>query len=366
MTRSLITALLIALVAAGWVLSGQIDLFTGGPDTAAAVDDGAPDAAAEAARPFAVRVRDSVAAKRALQVVVRGRTEAVRAVDVRAEARGRVAAVAVAEGQRVAAGEVLVHLATEDRKARQAEMRALVRQRELEYEAARALSKKGFRAETQLAGAMAALDASRAALKRIEVEIEHLVIGAPFAGVVEARHVELGGFLDIGDPVARLVDIDPILLIGQVAERDIGKLQIGAVGRAELIDGSVVEGRVRFIATTAQRETRTFRVELEAPNPTHRLRDGITADIRFQAETVPAHFVSPALLTLDNQGRIGVRAVDAAGKVTFWPAEVIGDAADGVWLTGLPERLTLITVGQEFVRAGDKVRTVREAAEPTS
>ena len=72
------------------------------------------------------------------------------------------------------------------------------------------------------------------------------------------------------------------------------------------------------------------------------------------------------MLTLDDAGRVGVRSVDRSGRVRFLAAEVIGDAADGVWLAGLPEQLTLITVGQEFVREGDTVGVVHEQSKPAS
>ncbi|MCG8689576.1 MAG: efflux RND transporter periplasmic adaptor subunit [Minwuiales bacterium] len=366
MNKSVVTALLIAIGAGAWIVSGQMDLFGDGPDTASA--ESAPPSAAEKPEEslVTVRARRIVAEPRTLQVVVRGRTEAVRTVDIKSETEGRISKVEVAEGARVSVGDVLVRVAAEERLAQHAETVALVKQREIEFKAAQSLKQKGFRSETAVAAAAANLDAARASLKRMDYELSHLVIKAPFDGVVETRYAELGDFLQVGDPVARIVDEDPFLVVAQVSERDIGKLQVGGTGRAELISGDAMDGVIRYIATTADSATRTFRVELEVPNDDRHLRDGITADIRFQTETVRAHFVSPASLTLDREGRIGVRGVDDDGYVRFWPADVIGDSPDGVWLAGLPDRLTLVTVGQEFVRAGDAVEVVLENPGPTS
>ncbi len=66
-------------------------------------------------------------------------------------------------------------------------------------------------------------------------------------------------------------------------------------------------------------------------------------------------------MTLDDQGAIGVKAVDAEGRVKFHAVEVIEDTSEGMWIAGLPATLTLITVGQEFVRPGEKVRTKSDA-----
>jgi multidrug efflux system membrane fusion protein len=69
------------------------------------------------------------------------------------------------------------------------------------------------------------------------------------------------------------------------------------------------------------------------------------------------------VLTLDEAGAVGVRTVDAQGRVAFVPVQVIANASDGVWLVGLPAEANVIVVGQEYVRAGDRVRAVQVARE---
>jgi multidrug efflux system membrane fusion protein len=69
-----------------------------------------------------------------------------------------------------------------------------------------------------------------------------------------------------------------------------------------------------------------------------------------------AHRVSPALLTLDDAGTVGIKLLDDSGRVTFIPATVARSSADGVWLSGLPDPAPVITVGQGFVRPGQLAR----------
>lgn len=76
---------------------------------------------------------------------------------------------------------------------------------------------------------------------------------------------------------------------------------------------------------------------------------------------VRAHKPSPGVLTLDDSGRVGVRTVEANNKVRFVPVTIIGQDADGLWVGGLPERATVITVGQEFVVDGQTVEPVAGA-----
>jgi multidrug efflux system membrane fusion protein len=152
------------------------------------------------------------------------------------------------------------------------------------------------------------------------------------------------------------VDEDPFLVVGQVTERDIGGLTLGQPGQAKLVTGQTLDGRVRFIATTAEASTRTFRVELEVPNRERTMREGVTAELRLPVAGSRAHRLTPAVLTLNDQGAVGVRAVGVDNKVQFHAAEIVGDGPQGVWVAGLPDKIDIIVVGQEFVREGQQVQ----------
>jgi membrane fusion protein, multidrug efflux system len=128
------------------------------------------------------------------------------------------------------------------------------------------------------------------------------------------------------------------------------------------VTGRVVEGQVRYIAAQSDPATRTFTVELEVPNPNGRFAAGISAELRIGFERTLAHRVPASLLALNDDGVLGIKAVGDGEEVVFYEAEVVRAEADAVWLAGLPEQVRLITVGQGFVRAGDQVRPVPEAA----
>jgi multidrug efflux system membrane fusion protein len=356
MRRSWLIAIGVALATAGWVASGWID----GSEPVSAGPSPAPEEA-----PLArVRTARVSAEPMTSELILQGRTQAERSVVVRAETHGRVEEVLAARGARVEAGDLLVRLAVEEREARVAEKRALVRQREIEFEAARSLNERGYRADTQLAEAQALLDAARAELRLVELDLENLEIRAPFAGVVDDRPVEVGDVLAVGDPVATVVDLDPLRIVGQVAERYLGRIERGATGTVRLVGGAVVEGRVTFVGSVANENTRTFPVELEVPNPDGRVIQGLTAELRLPIAETMAHRLSPAVLTLDDEGRIGVKAVDDDGRVVFHPVQIVGGNADGVWLGGLPPTLDLIVVGQDFVVPGQAVEAVPAAEVP--
>ena len=356
MRKSVLIALLIAGLAGGWVAWGEFTREPAVPPpdaaerVAAAVSLTTPRAA------VAVQVRRSEASpfQRSLQVT--GRTEAKRVVQVMSELDARVIELPVEKGQRVRRGDVLARLAIDDRDAWLAEAKAQLRQREIEFNAAEQLNRKGYRSETQFAATSASLDQARAQVRRMEVELSKTTVRAPFDGVVDERPADLGAFLKVGSPIAKLVDEQPFLVVAHVSENDVGQLSVGDQASARVATGETVEGRIAFIATAADPATRTFRVDIEVPNPDRTLRDGVTARVSFPVASVLTHLVSPAILTLDEAGLVGVRAVDADDTVRFHPVEIVAETDQGVRLAGLPETVDLIVVGHEFVRAGETVQ----------
>lgn len=375
MKRSVYIAIIIALVAAGWLGSGifrsEISEAIGSDLAAATPDDAATAPVSEAAaatktsqttahekHALAVQSQTYRAEDRSVDIILRGRTDSVRTVQLMAETSGTIVKLMKGKGDRVKPGDRIAQLSLQDREARRLEAVALVKQREIERNAAVKLTQKGYKSETAAAAAEAQLDAAKAALKRIEVEISQLVIRAPFEGTISARQVQLGAFVGVGDPVVTIVDQDPILIVGNISEREVGIIAVGSQASATLIGGREVSGKVRFISPTADAATRTFRVEIEAPNPDGAIRDGITAEIRLATGSAPAHRLSPAVLTLDDRGVLGVRTIGPGEIVRFMPVSILAEGSDGVWVSGLPETVEVITVGQEYVKDGERVRVV--------
>ena len=122
----------------------------------------------------------------------------------------------------------------------------------------------------------------------------------------------------------------------------------------ETVAGDEADGTVTFISSVADTSTRTFRVEAEIPNPGNKLRDGLTASATVNLGTVPAHILPQSVLTLDNNGTLGIRAVED-DMVVFHPVTILKDTREGVWITGLPPSVDVITLGQEYVEAGQIV-----------
>ncbi len=367
MRSSIIIAGVLALVVGGWILSGQL----GGKTTqqngeAVAAQPVEPKGAVIGEAPptvqlMSVRVRESLARPHMTYLTVSGRSEANRSVTLRAETPGRIVKVEAEKGTKVKRGSVIARIDMDARSSQLTEYRSLVEQKQLEFDQATKLETKGFQSKTRLAQAAAELERAKAQLRMMEVEIEDTVIRAPFGAELQDRPVEVGDFVKVGDHIARLVELDPILIVGFVSEREVGQIEPGTLANATLVTGAEVEGVVRYISKVSEQTTRTFRVEIEVPNPGRKIYEGLTAEISLPIREVLTHQISPALLSLDDDGVIGVKAVEEDDKVVFYPVEIVSHSPEGILLAGLPERLTLITVGQEFVVDGETVIAVPES-----
>jgi len=342
----------IALLVSIWMASGLI-----GDDVPA---DARAKADAAEPEPMRVSVSESVAERIVREAVVTGRTAPVRAVDVKAETAGRVVEIAAERGERVAKGQLILRLAIEDRRERLAQAEAALAQRRVQYRAAERLHAKEYQTEIDLAQAKANLEAAKAEVARIRNEIDHTTIEAPFDGVLEAREPEVGDYLRVGDVAGRVVQQSPFLVVGHVSEDVVTKLDPGDPGTATLVDDREVRGRLRYVASEADNETRTYRVELKVTDGDRRLIAGSSAKLRLPLEEVAAHTVEAAALTIDAEGRLGVKTVDGEDRVHFHRADIVRNEDGTVWLAGLPQRVRVISTGQGFVRDGDRVVPVPE------
>ena len=90
-----------------------------------------------------------------------------------------------------------------------------------------------------------------------------------------------------------------------------------------------------------------------------RIRDGETAEISIELASDTAHLLPQSVLTLNDEGVLGIRAV-IEGNVKFFEVKILRDQVNGLLLTGLPKSIDVITVGQEFVLDGQKVKVSYE------
>ena len=254
-----------------------------------------------------VTVLKSTALDKAKKIKVSGTTEADRLIKIRAEASGTVVSRPVKQGQFVKKDQLICQL----------------------YNAGRSSYPK---------------------------------VNAPFDGYLETFSVKEGDYLNTGAVCATIIDPDPMRLIGEVSEKEINFVKVGAKAGAELISGKKVEGVVSFVSTSANKGTRSFRVEIDVKNSDRSIRDGVSAQIEIEGDTILAHRISPSILMLGEAGELGIRTVNEENQVEFKKIEILEDSLEGIWISGLPRNIRIITIGQEYVFQGQIVN-VKEISE---
>jgi multidrug efflux system membrane fusion protein len=305
---------------------------------------------------------------------VRGQTKAKATVVAAAETTGTVKSIEVSNGQQVKAGTLLCTLDPETRQAAVAQAQASMQQAQAgvdkaqaDYDTNEQLIKRNVASansqrqlEVALEGAKATLAGAKVALDNAKMELNRTNIYAKVDGVIEDV-ANVGQLLSSVSPAAavcaNIVELNPIVFTGAVPEANIGYARDGLPVTVKTVTGKTLKGKVTYIAAVADAATRTFPVEVDLDNPGYAVRAGVTAEGVVDVGATPAQLLPQSALTLDDQGTIGVRAVQDS-KVVFYPITILKDAREGMYVSGLPPKVDVITVGQEFVKAGDTVKAV--------
>jgi membrane fusion protein, multidrug efflux system len=332
-----------------WVFSGELSSNTVTADTSLEVA-----AAADEVR--LVRGIKSRADYQTMYLEVRGQTKANRIVQVKSEIAGKIEELPGEKGRRVKADDVLCRIAVDARNSEYRQAIAVLKSAQLEFDGFSDLNARGLQSEILMAKAKAALEQSKTRAKQALLALEKTSIVAPFDGVVDHQPVEVGDFLTPGATCVTLMEIDPVLVVGQVAEKNIHQIALEDEVEVELITGRKLTGRVSFIAHSPDLKTRTFPVEVTVANPGADIRAGLTSEMRVPVGIEEVHLISPASMVLDDAGQVGVRIVDGSSRVHFLTVEVVGESPAGVWVKGLPVEVDLITVGHEEVYEGQVVK----------
>ncbi|MGB5559837.1 MAG: efflux RND transporter periplasmic adaptor subunit [Paracoccaceae bacterium] len=355
-----IVAILVLIAAVVWVATGEFT--TVGGDQASAVAQ-ASEAEKSAPADSAASLRTVAAVApiiepHAIEIRLSGVTAPEKTALLAARSNGVIAQMNIIKGAPIRAGDVVMTLEGADVIAGAKVAEVALDQRQRELEVAQKLFAKGNTSELSLIGARSAEAAAEAQLSQAKAAVDRLILRAPFNGVVDSVDVEVGEWVQVGTPITTILALDPIVVKTEISEMDVRNIATGAQAHVRLVKGIEMDGRVRFISETASAETRTFAVEVALPNPTRDIPAGMTAEVTLFTDPVPAVMVPRSIITLSDDGKIGLRVVGADNVARFAPVELIDDTPDGLVLTGVPEDVRIIVSGQDLVRDGEKVNVV--------
>lgn len=302
----------------------------------------------------AVSVRTSVAEPVTLSFQAEGQAEPDRDSQIRAEASGEVAQILAQPGQDVERGDPIARLSPVQAEAdlRRALEDLESAQRELEN--AQSLRDRGVATEDRVVDARATLASNEAEVTSAQEALARTNIIAPFDGRIEALLIDEGEFVSTGAEIGRIVDITPLTVSLEVPQQSLSQIRVNQEAEVTFITGEVRKGEVTFVGTSASSETRTFLTEIEVENVDGTIPAGISAEVNIPTGEELAHFITPSVVSLNPTGIPGVKTVEN-NEVVFYEITVVQADVDGFWVTGLPDEIDLITIGQGFVREGEIV-----------
>ncbi len=275
------------------------------------------------------------------EILIKGFAEADKKVELKSETSGKVTALPIQQGSFVRKGDVICSLFV-------AEKESFFKKAELEFKSAEKLFDEGLYSSNQLQNI-------KSNFERAKLELDNASIKAPFDGIVDRIAIDEGDFLTRGSTCATLLDLDPMILAGEISESDLMNISKGSPALIETIDGNKFNGKISYIASSANPVTHTFRIEVEVENKQNLIKDGASAKIFISGKEQLANLVPLSILRLDDQGNLGVRLISSQGTVEFKKIDLIQDTKNGVWVSGLPSSSKIITAGQDYVNDGEKV-----------
>ena len=348
--------LLILWMASSWVFPSTDNTDQTGSDTTNASGNNSADN--DTANLMSVEIIPVELVPMTRDLTLNGQVKAARILTLTSNVSGTIETLPVNKGSRVNEGTLIATLSDEGRSTSLEEARSRVRAATSERNAAEKLRKQGLQSQANLEQAQATLATAQTALSRITLDIQNTQIKAPFNGVLNQLHVELGQRIDNGTVIGELVDDSRFIVTGMVAQQSIAKIKPGQTVTAKLITGETLNGTVTYISASADQATRSFAIEATLENPENAIAAGVSASLVIPTESLEAFFVSPSSLALGENGEIGVKSVNDDGIVEFHAITIVQTTQNGAWVTGVDEDTSIIGLGQGFVNPGEKVTPV--------
>jgi multidrug efflux pump subunit AcrA (membrane-fusion protein) len=187
-------------------------------------------------------------------------------------------------------------------------------------------------------------------------EFNKIALMAPFNGIILDGHKIEGELVTPGSSVYEIIDLSKIKIVGYLNENEIKGINIKNKVEVSILD-KIIEGTIDYISPIADYNTKTFEISVIFDNLDLSIRDGLSAELKIYKEKIKVHQISPSVLSLGDDGDIGIKVLNQDNEVIFKEIVIIEDTSDYMLISGLEDKENIITVGQQYVSSGDKVET---------
>lgn len=289
-------------------------------------------------------------------IVVRasGVTEPIYTISVIARRSGIVTDILVTEGMNVKKGQIIARL---DRENLDVDLEAAIsaeKSAQQSFDIAEKLG-KNYASNLELVQSEAALKQAKAQVAGIKQQIEYTKLKAQKSGILEELFLETGQLIQKDRSVFTIMGMEKMKLIAPVPQTQIGKISLNdnVVVTIPGIEEKI--GKVKRIASAANQATRTFDVEVEIENEDGSVRAGMSSEVSIVIDQAKAFSVSPAHLAISEDGSLRVKIVNDQNVVSIVDVKLIRASGNMAYVSGLNDGDLMLTTGQAFVSAGEKI-----------
>ncbi len=286
---------------------------------------------------------------------------------------GKVVSLNFDVGDKVTAGQVLAVLESTNLQAQLDESQAALTEADREWKRQSALWKEGVTTHALLDSAEAQLKGAQARVEQIRINMQDMVVRAPFAGTIATKNTEVGevissvmmtqagGTLPAG-AICTLVDLKTLEVVADVNEASIGQLHEGqsAEVSVDAFPNQKWKGVLRQIIPTADRAKATVQVKVKIVDPSDRLLPEMSSSVSFlQSERTDAEMHEPARLWVPASAVANgnVAVVDAEKHVALRHVTTGAVREQRIEITnGIKSGDRIITSGAEALKDGQLVR----------
>jgi len=300
-------------------------------------------------------------------VRITGEVEALHDITIAAEESGAITRLYVEKGAFVRTGDPIMKIDDQVLAASVDEARVLVDIANVQFERRRQLwEDDGMGSEIAYLQAKASAQAAQARLKTLEARIARTTVRAPVSGVFDERFLDIGEMASPGTPVARVVSVGRVKIVGGVPERYAVTVRRGDSARVELdaFPGSEFLGTISFVGASVDEQGRTMPIEILLENPDRALKPRMVANVEVELERLTNVVVVSQDLVVRTETGYQVYVTETVDGETVARARNVKlgrSYANRVVVTdGLVEGDPLITLGHRLVDDLGRVQLVNE------
>lgn len=305
---------------------------------------------------FKVYAHASTATSETITLRTSGVSKASKKINLLSETSGQIYRIHHKKGHTININETLATIQLEDRSQSLKQIKAAYELAKHNLNITKQLAKDNFRSDISLKTAQVEYETAATNLAKIEKEIKNTVISAPFKGVLGDVLLEEGSVVAPGAPVATLLNLDPILIQLYISEKDYGRITLNHPAQMRFSNDEKLSGKITFISSIADPKTHMFLVEASIDNPEFKIPEGATTQVDIPTIEQKVHKINPSVLSIDQNGNMAVKVINAESKVESYPVTLAQSVGDVIWVTGLPDETIVIDYGSNFVNAGEKVQ----------